>query len=273
MYLIFTDLDGTLLDHGTYDWAAARPALDRLKSQQVPWILVTSKTRGEVELWRRELGNGHPFIVENGGAAYIPAGYLPGAARGGGRRGGYEVIEWGTPYGELVASLETASRLSRCRVRGFHEMTVEEVRRLCEMPLEQAVLAKQREYGEPFVILDAERTEGLLAAIEGQGRRWTRGGRFWHILGANDKALAVQELTTLFEEAYGPVFTIGLGDGLNDTGFLNLMAAPILIRSSHWGELQCRVPRGVLTERPGPAGWSDALLSMIPEGDPDGGLR
>ena len=273
MYLIFTDLDGTLLDHGTYGWEAARPALDRLKSEEVPWIIVTSKTRGEVELWRRELGNGHPFIVENGGAAYIPAGYLPGAARGAGRRGGYEVLEWGTPYSELVASLETASRCSQCRVRGFHEMTPEEVGRLCELPLEQAVLAKQREYGEPFLILDPERTEGLLAAIEGQGRRWTKGGRFWHILGANDKAVAVQALTALFEEACGPVVTIGLGDGLNDAGFLNLVAAPILIRSSHSGELQARVPRGEVTERPGPAGWSDALLKIIPAGHRDRGPR
>lgn len=37
MYLVFTDLDGTLLDHDTYSWEAARPALDRLKRQQVPW--------------------------------------------------------------------------------------------------------------------------------------------------------------------------------------------------------------------------------------------
>ncbi|HEY3441205.1 MAG TPA: HAD-IIB family hydrolase [Paludibaculum sp.] len=264
MYLIFTDLDGALLDHGTYSWEAARPALDRLKSQQIPWILATSKTRGEVELWRRVLGNEHPFIVENGGAAFLPTGYLPEPVRGVEQRGAYEVLEWGTPYNELVASLERASHSSRCRVRGFHEMTPEEVSRLCELPLEQAVLAKQREYDEPFLIVDPERTDALIATIEGQGRRCTRGGRFWHILGANDKAHAVKALSALFEEAFGPVVTIGLGDGLNDTLFLNSVTAPILIRSSHSEELQARVPRGLLTDRPGPAGWNDALLRIIP---------
>jgi mannosyl-3-phosphoglycerate phosphatase len=264
MYLVFTDLDGTLLDHDTYSWEAARPALDRLESQHVPWMLVTSKTRAEVELWRRALGNEHPFIVENGGAAFIPAGYLPEPVRGGERRGAYEVLEWGTPYHELVASLERASQSSQCRVRGFHEMTVEEVSALCQLPPEQAVLATQREYDEPFLILDPDRTGALVAAIESQGRRWTRGGRFWHILGANDKALAVSALGALFEKTYGPVVTIGLGDGLNDVPFLNVVSAPILIRSSNSTELKSRVPRGLLTDRPGPAGWNDALLGIIP---------
>jgi hypothetical protein len=27
--------------------------------------------------------------------------------------------------------------------------------------------------------------------------------------------------------------------------------------------LKSRVPRGLLTDRPGPAGWNDALLSII----------
>ncbi|MCX6624671.1 MAG: HAD-IIB family hydrolase [Acidobacteria bacterium] len=264
MYLIFTDLDGTLLDHHSYSWEAARPALDRLKSRRVPWVLVTSKTRAEVELWRRVLGNKHPFIVENGGAAFLPDGCLPGSVRAGGQRGAYQVLEWGTPYAELVASLEMASRSSQCRVRGFHEMTVEEVSTLCQLPPEQAALATQREYDEPFLILDPDRTGALLTAIEGQGRRWTRGGRFWHILGAHDKALAVRALGALFETAYGPVITIGLGEGLNDVAFLNSVATPILIRSADSAELKSRVPRGLVTERPGPAGWNDAVLGIIP---------
>lgn len=264
MYLIFTDLDGTLLDDHTYSWDAALPALDRLQRQHVPWILVTSKTRAEVEYWRRILGNEHPFIVENGGAAFLPVGYLPVPVRGSEQRGGYEVLEWGTPYADLVASLERASQSSQCRVRGFHEMTVEEVSKRCQLPAEQAVLATHREYDEPFLILDLHRTDALVAAIEAQGKRWTRGGRFWHILGANDKALAVKALSEPFEQAYGPVLTIGLGDGLNDVPFLNVVAAPILIRSSHSAELTSRVPGVLVTDRPGPAGWNDALLSLIP---------
>ena len=263
MDLIFTDLDGTLLDRDTYAWDAARPALDRLRQRGIPWVLVTSKTRAEVEAWRRCLENEHPFIVENGGAAFVPAGYFPYAVGAGKRRACYEVLEWGAPYAELVADLQRASQASQCRVRGFHEMTPEEVAALCDLPLSQAVLAKQREYDEPFVILDSNRAGALAAAIEKQGRHCTRGGRFWHILGANDKALAVETLTALFEQGNAPVRTIGLGDGLNDASFLNIVAAPVLIRSARAAELKARVPHGLETDRPGPAGWNEAVLALI----------
>lgn len=263
MDLIFTDLDGTLLDRDTYSWEAARPALDRLRQQGVPWILVTSKTRAEVEFWRRGLENEHPFIVENGGAAFVPLGYFPFAPLGGKRLGSYEVIEWGTPYEQLVADLEEASKTSRCGVRGFHEMTPEEVASLCSLPLEQAVLAKQREYDEPFVVLDPDRADALTAAIECRGCRSTRGGRFWHILGASDKALAVEVLSTLFEMVDSKVRTIGLGDGMNDASFLKVVKSPVLVRSAQVAELKLRVPRGLVTDRPGSQGWNEAVLALI----------
>jgi mannosyl-3-phosphoglycerate phosphatase len=261
MDVIFTDLDGTLLDRETYSWEAARPALERLKRQGVPWVLVSSKTRAEVEFWRECLGNRHPFIVENGGAAFIEPGYFPagGAAR---RRGGYEVLEWGTPYEQLVAGLQRAAQKSQCRVRGFHEMTMEEVAAACDLPRAQAVLAKQREYDEPFLVLDADRGEKLAAAIVAEGRRWTRGGRFWHILGANDKANAVQALCGLFQQENLTIRTIGLGDGLNDAEFLNGMAVPVIIDSPQAAEVKARVPRGRVTEQPGPAGWNEAVLAL-----------
>jgi mannosyl-3-phosphoglycerate phosphatase len=263
MDLIFTDLDGTLLDRDTYAWEAARPALDRLRRQGTPWILVTSKTRAEVEFWRARLGNAHPFIVENGGAAFVPAGYFPDPVPGAVGRGAYEVLEWGAPYEELVADLESVSRASRCRVRGFHELTPEEVAGLCALPLEQAVLAKRREYDEPFLVLDADRAGALTAAIENQGRRWTRGSRFWHLVGANDKALAVRTLAGLFARGNAPVRAIGLGDGWNDVSFLNAVAVPVLIRSPQAAELKAAVPRGLVTDRPGPAGWNDAVLALV----------
>jgi mannosyl-3-phosphoglycerate phosphatase len=172
-------------------------------------------------------------------------------------------MEWGTPYEELVADLQSASQASQCRVRGFHAMTPEEVAGLSDLPLEQAVLAKQREYDEPFLILDPYRADALAAAIEDRGKQWTKGGRFWHILGANDKALAVGVLSTLFERGNAPVRTIGLGDGLNDVSFLNVVDTPVLVRSPQAAELQARVPRGVVTDRPGPAGWNDAILALI----------
>lgn len=44
--ILFSDLDGTLLDHDTYDWSPAQPALKQLAALEVPLVLTSSKTRG-----------------------------------------------------------------------------------------------------------------------------------------------------------------------------------------------------------------------------------
>ena len=72
--LVVSDLDGTLLHQETYSFDEALPGIASLKERQIPVILVSSKTRAEIEPIREALGLEDPFVVENGGAAYIPRG-------------------------------------------------------------------------------------------------------------------------------------------------------------------------------------------------------
>jgi mannosyl-3-phosphoglycerate phosphatase len=263
-YIVFTDLDGTLLDAETYSPEAALPALDRLARLRVPIVLTTSKTRAEVEFWRAKLRNSDPFIVENGGAIFIPQGYFPFPVPSSKHRSDYEVLELGIPHSELVTTLREASASCGIRIMGFEDMTVMAVSALSGLPLKQAELAKHREYDEPFQILDST-VEPLLCEIEKRGRRWTRGGRFFHVTGNNDKGEAIRRLTTLYKRVYPSVLTIGLGDGLNDIPLLLNVDVPTLIRSPQLDDVQRRVPHGRVTRLPGPAGWAEAILEMIPE--------
>ncbi|HSB17963.1 MAG TPA: HAD-IIB family hydrolase [Bryobacteraceae bacterium] len=265
MIVVFTDLDGTLLDHETYSWEPARPALDALARRRVPLILCTSKPRAEIEPLRSALGNRHPFIVENGGAAFLPQGYFPFAVPGAASRDGYEVIEFGNRYVELVEALRLAAHTAGVPVRGFSVMTAAEISERSGLSPEKSRLAKLREYDEPFYILDPSRERILLREIEVLGKRWTRGDRFFHITGSNDKATAVRRLMELYRQAHGTVTTIGLGDAPNDAEFLAVVDNPVLIRSRFSAALQALVPNGRLTARPGPYGWNEAILEMVPE--------
>jgi mannosyl-3-phosphoglycerate phosphatase len=263
MKIVFTDLDGSLLDRDTYSFEWARPALEQLRRQRIPLIIVSSKTRQEIEFWRRHLQNNHPFVVENGGAAYIPDGYFALAPPGSIHRDGYNFIQFGDLYSDLVTCLQRASLESRCEVLGFHDMTAQEIARRCGVPLEQAQLAQQREFDEPFEVLDTARTELLLAAIKKGGRSWTRGGRFYHVLGGNDKARAVELLSRLYRQSHDEVVTVGLGDGLNDLQFLKQVDVPVLVRSTDSERLQAELPGACLTQSPGPSGWNQAILELI----------
>ncbi len=72
----FTDLDGTLLDQNQ-SFAPAQPALEACRQTGVGLILVSSKTRAEIDVLRRRLGLVAPFIAENGGAIYFPREVSP----------------------------------------------------------------------------------------------------------------------------------------------------------------------------------------------------
>jgi mannosyl-3-phosphoglycerate phosphatase len=261
-HVIFTDLDGTLLNHNTYSWEPARPALEHLRRRGVPWIFVTSKTRAEVELLRERMGNEHPFIVENGGAAFVPKGYFPFAIPGAAARDGFEVLEWGASYEILTAALDDAARETSCRVQSFHAMTVEETAAACGLPIADAALAKQREYDEPFVNLDPSCDAILLDNLACRGFRTTRGGRFYHVCGNNDKAVAVRAVRDLFARRE-PVLTIGLGDGWNDLPFLKAVDTAVIIRSPRSSELQAELPRALVTRHEGPEGWNQSVLDLL----------
>lgn len=262
MKIFFSDLDGTLLHPQTYSYEPAQPALDAVARTGAPLVFCTSKTRAEVEIWRRRLHNQDPFIVENGGAIYIPAGYFGAPVPGAASRGDYEVVEFGTPYVELVETLRSASRESGCEVLGFHDMDAAGISARTLLPARQAAMAKRREYDEPFEILRGG-TFDLLNAIESHGKRWTRGDRFYHITGANDKLTAVRCLRALYESAYGTVFTVGIGDGHNDIAFLSSVDLPVIVQSRFAVALKKSIPHGWVTKAPGPHGWNEAVTQIV----------
>jgi mannosyl-3-phosphoglycerate phosphatase len=264
MIILFTDLDGSLLDQSANFVDPALEALHCVRELGLPLVFCTSKTRAEVEYWRAILDNTHPFIIENGGALYIPDGYFPGVFRAPVCRDGCGVFEFGIPYGDLVETLWHISRETGCRVWGFHDLSAKEISRMYGLSLEQSQLAKIREYDEPFEILDPP-GDRLLAAIERCGKRWTRGGRLHHITGHNSKANGVCLLTDYYRRTFDKITTIGLGDGMNDLDFLRCVDIPIVIPSKMFWQLKAELPSARVTDHPGPQGWNRAVMDVLDE--------
>ena len=210
-YLFFTDLDGTLLDHDDYSFQAAEPALERLRQLGIPLVLVSSKTRSEMELLRRRLRNADPFVVENGAAIFLPPGLAAGfeAVQ---RRDDYEVIQLGVDYGQIRRFVEEEA--GGFGVRGFGDMSDAEVAAETGLSLEDAALARRREFTEPFLLDNPDALEGLREAAARRGLALTRGGRFHHLIGeGQDKGRAVRTVVEIVAAARQSVpRTVGLGD-------------------------------------------------------------
>ncbi|MFL4471794.1 HAD-IIB family hydrolase [Tateyamaria armeniaca] len=133
--LVFSDLDGTLIDHDTYDWSPAAPALDALKAVGAGVILASSKTAVEIDVLRRDMGlSAWPAIVENGA----------------GRLAAHAAPDIDTEHYETVrAALARLPDTLRQQFVGFGDMTADEVSEATGLTHEGARLSRQRGYSEP----------------------------------------------------------------------------------------------------------------------------
>ncbi len=265
--LIFTDLDGTLLDHQTYSWKEAGPALKLARKRGFPVIFCSSKTRAEIEPLRKATRNTHPFIVENGEAICIPAGYFdekPAMAR---KRGGYWVISLGKPYKELREAMK-AMQKEGLKVKGFGDMSVKDVMELTGLTKEKARLAMKREYDEPFIIEDTKQEPRVREFILKKGMEFTKGGRFCHLMGSTaGKGVAVKLLTGMYGfEAGKPPVTMGLGDSQNDFSMLMAVHVPYLMHD-HRGKHRSLSSAFITVDGSGPEEWGRIVKEFIEEGD------
>lgn len=264
--LVFTDLDGSLIDHDTYDFELARPALDELRSRSIPVIICSSKTRAEIEAYRRRMGLASPFIIENGGAIFTPRHSLDLTGMDVIQKGPYDVVELGMPYADLCSIWKEIQKRESLRMKGFSEMTVEEIAAHSGLPLEEARLASQREYSEPFIFSDTPaQFQRLTSLLQKEGLRLTRGGRFYHVMGQNDKGRAVQMLSKAYAKAYPEktIWTVGLGDSENDIPMLRHVNMPVVIRKKTGGWQRTEEFDPVYSDKAGPEGWAEAILALL----------
>jgi mannosyl-3-phosphoglycerate phosphatase len=263
--LVFTDLDGTLLDHHSYSFSAALPALEWLRSLRVPVIPVTSKTLAELAPLMRELDNPHPCIAENGGLIALPPTYFD-ALDGYPLQEGYRVIELSSGYEDI---LHTARRLRaehHYQFRGFSDMSNAEVAACTGLSAAAATRARRRLCSEPLLWLDtAAAFAQFRQALQSAGLQLLQGGRFWHLMGNHDKASAMLRLCERYRGAGFQGFrTVALGDSPNDIPMLEAVDIPMLIRRPEGGcvSLQ-RDRRAPCSELPGPAGWNHMMLTLL----------
>ena len=262
--IVFTDLDGTLLDHETYSFEPALPALDVLKEKNIPLVLCTSKTRAEIEPLRIRLNNIHPFISENGGAIFVPKGYFSPEPQADQEDDHYLTIELGTPYSQLREVLSRMESALPGKLRGFGDWTAGEIADLCNLSLADAKLAMKREYDEPFVVEGKIPFDALQEMASHSQLQVTRGGRFCHLMGNNDKGKAVQLIRDMYQNQSGPPRTVALGDSLNDLPMLEVVDYPVLVKKhdgSH--DPAVKLDNLIITSSSGPSGWCEALLELL----------
>ena len=265
-FLIFTDLDGTLLDHDNYRWEKAEPALRYCRKSGTPVIMASSKTGAEIEVIQRDMNLNFPFISENGGGIYFPGNFFNDQPVDGILPAGDKFkLTLGKPYDYLASCLDEISREAKIRLKGFAQMDREEIISLTGLTRRECDLAVKRDFDEPFIILDKDaNSDSLRPFAEKRGLKITEGGRFYHLHGQNDKGDAVSRLVSIYESMHGEVFSIALGDSPNDFAMFEKVDRAVLIRSEkQFHNLEKKFPGIIITDKYGPEGWNSAVLGLL----------
>lgn len=265
MYIIFTDLDGTLLDSDTYSFASAGEILAFIREQNIPLVAVTSKTAEEVKQIIRTINISHPFVVENGGGIFFPETY-PGEFPRTQPDNGYYAVNFARPAIHPPDVLNEISSLTGIRLQGFSQLSVEEIISYTGLSAEEAVKARQRQFSEPFVLpSDKSVLKKIIRISHSYNYKIVLGGRFAHLIPMDSgKGNAVKFLLDFYKEHFpdSQVISIGLGDSCNDFDFLSITDISIIIRNK--GRIMKSVKKNwIVSEKPGVEGWAEEVKKII----------
>jgi len=266
--LFFTDLDGTLLDHETYEWRSARTGLEWCRTEEVAVIPCTSKTWSEVTLIRDRIGLETPAIVENGGAVVLSRDHTFAHEPGQRVEDEFRFHEFGDSAAQIQSEFHEIRQRGDFKCQSALNMSAEVFAGKTNLDIEEAERALERQFTVPVLWMESDqRKREFVSWCIGSDMNVQEGGRFLHLQRGCDKGRAVRWLTDTYREEYGEkIGTGGIGDSQNDVAMLQVVDRPFAVQKPG-REHDQRILDGVenleLMDAVGPEGWTDAADAFL----------
>lgn len=269
--LIFTDLDGSLLDHHSYSFKPAVKMLEELEKRGIPVIPITSKTKAELLPLRKELKSVHPFIIENGAAIYIPKNYFSQQPKTSETSGQFWVIKNSVSRKTWLELLQENAAEFSGEYQTFDSVSkqqgVEGIADLTGLSSNMAALANQREFSEPVHWTGTSARKKLfIRKLKTLGATVLQGGRFLSIGGDTDKGRALLQLQNLYlqQAQQSSCETLAIGDSGNDISMLEQASSALIIKSdNHAPPELTRGSNCSISKQNGPRGWAAGVTDWL----------
>ena len=263
--IIFTDLDGTLLDHADYNTNNISELLQQLQNAHIPVVFNTSKTFCEVIELKNDLNIQQPFIVENGAAVFIPEDYFELKPIGCKKVGAYWCYAMAKPLSSLLQDLNTLNADYKAHYKLFSDLSSEQISELTGLDDAQARRAQTRDYSDPLYWYgNDELLTAFVNDVEALGYDIKIGGRFIHIAKNTDKSAAQQWLVKQFTHHFRkPLTVIALGDSDNDKQMLEHANIAIIIANpASKKPVKLSHNKARYSQSPAPLGWIEEITSL-----------
>ena len=214
-WLIFTDLDGTLLDR-RYDLKAAADAMDSLHQNECLCVPASSKTHAEMVELSKFRKFPSPYIFENGSGLSWPSARAPELT--------------GRSASEISDLLDHIRDEHMFNFRLFRDISVVEIAGRTGLTEAGARRAKARKASMPLIWTDSqeslERFREILGFI---GLQVVSGGLFQTVLDKRcSKAAAMLSIAAPFNRGACRPALVACGDAENDLEMMALAHTAIL---------------------------------------------
>ena len=251
--LIFTDLDGSLLDRDTFKFDKISKYIKDLISDGTIIIPNSSKTKKEIENFNIALDENLPFIVENGAAIYnlnLIHSSFP------------EKISLSREINEIIEIFDNkipSKYKSKCKF--IKDLKIDKQSEIFGLPKDKVKLAINREYTIPLIFEGSKiQKTDLFKSVNNVGLSLQEGGRVINLCDKISKSKAMKNVVKIFKKiSKEELVTIGVGDNFNDLEMLKNSDIPCLVFNDKFTMEKINIDNCLVSKKPAPEGWEEVV--------------
>ena len=255
--IIFTDLDGSLLDKDTFRFDEIEDYFRELVSKGIKIIPNSSKTEAELLDFNNLYNLNLSFIAENGSSIH-----------------GLNLIHSSLPK-KLSLSRSTdqiygiyneniPSHL-KDKITFILRLNSKEQQEIFGLPLDKIELALKRNHSLPiqFNGNEIEKNE-FIKIMNNAGLTVQTGGRLMNICDNVNKSKAMTKTLELIKkEIDEEIMTIGVGDNQNDIDMLRQSDYACLVKNEDFDSSLINIDNLIKSTEPSPKGWADVIKTAL----------
>ena len=262
-FLIFSDIDGTLLDHDNYSFGNLKNFIAKIKDK-VLVIFNSSKTFAEIIQLNEKLKLNFPFIIENGACIFFPSEKyflnLPNK----------NFFKYRGHTGYKLTKLNNKSieeKLSHLKKKFdftfFNQLSNLQIGKITKLKNKSIINSKKRLFTNPILWTDTDqkyRQFKIDVKKVNKTLKVSKGGRFIHISDGYDKGTAMIEFIKIYNFKNSKnLITISLGDNENDLSMLELTDYSCIVKSEGINISLKKKKNIYYSKKIAPSGWQESL--------------